>query len=105
MNKMVYNKKMDSIFEVMKEIRDYFGDKYYSEIEYLHIEHLLRSASIRYIDCGYIIDSLDKIVDTIKREYPKWYKNSYFKKESIKKRIMCRLLFKKKYKLIEKLRR
>lgn len=105
MNKMVYNKKMDSIFTVMEELRNYFKDQYHSELEYLHIEHLLRGASIRYIDCGYIKESLDKIVDTIRLEYPNWRKNKYLKKDNIKKRIMCALLYKKQYKLIKILRR
>ena len=104
MNKMVYSEKMDTIFLVLKGLRDYFKGEYSSELEYLHIEHLLRGASIRYIDCGYIKNSLDKVVDTIKNEYPNWRKNKYFKQENIKKRIMCRLLYRKQYKLIKLLR-
>ena len=105
MNKLVYNEKMDAIFEVMSTLRAYFKDDYHEEIEYLHIEHLLRAASIRYIDCGYIKASLDKIVDTIGKEYPNWENNKYFKCDNIKKRIMCKLLYKKQYGLIKLLRR
>jgi len=105
MNNKEYNPKVDAIFEVLKELRTYFKDKYPEEIEYLHIEHLLRGASIRYIDFNTCQKELDMIINIIKENYPNWQKNKYYQKENIKKKIMCKLIYKKKYKLISLLRK
>ena len=100
-----YNPKVDAIFPVLKQLKEHFKNKYPEEIEYLHIEHLLRSASIRYFDFGTCQEQLDKIVNIMKENYPKWNKNKYYQKESIKKRIICRLFYNKQYKLISLLRK
>ena len=105
MNNQKYNPKVDSIFTVLKQLKEYFNDKYPEEIEYLHIEHLLRSASVRYFDYETCQEQLDKIVSVIKENYPNWKKNKYYKKENIKKRIMCHLFYNKQYKLIKLLRK
>lgn len=105
MNKKTYNEKVDAIFIVLEQLREYFGNKYQEEIEYLHIEHLLRSASVRYLDYDNCQEQLNKIVSIIKENYPNWKKNKYYKQESIKKRIMCNLFYNKQYKLISLLRK
>ena len=79
---------MDSLFSILKGIKDYYNDTYHEEIEYLYIYHLLRAASLRYIDCN-CSEQLEKIISIIKKEYPKWAKNKYYKKLDFKKRIMC----------------
>lgn len=104
MNKKMYNHKMDTIFDVLDQLKKYFNDNYYEEIEYLYIEHLLRGASIRYFDCGDCQEQLDKIVIIMKDNFPNWQKNKYLKKESIKRKVMCYLFYKKYYKLIKMLR-
>lgn len=105
MNKLEYNPKMDSIFIGLNGVKEYFKGKYFEEVEYLYIEHLLRGASIRYFDCGNCREQLDKIVFTMKEEFPGWMKNKYFKKESLKRKVMCFLFYKKWYTLIRLLRR
>ena len=105
MNNKEYNPKVDAIFKVLEQLRKYFKDNYSEEMEYLHIEHLLRAASIRYIDFQNCQKQLDNIINTMRVHYPKWYKNKYYQKENIKKRIICRLLYNKQYKLISMLRK
>ena len=105
MNNLTYNPKMDSIFNVLSQLKDYFKKEYKEEIEFLYIEHLLRGASLRYFDCENCKDQLVKIVVTVKSLFPSWNKNKYFKKESLKKRVMCFLFYKKWYTLIGILRK
>ena len=105
MTNPVYNPKVDAIFIVLEQLKEYFNDKYKEEIEYLHIEHLLRVASLRYIGFDSCQEQLDKIVSIMKTNYPKWRKNKYYKQENIKKRVMYNLLYAKSYKLIALLRK
>ena len=105
MNNKDYNPKVDTIFKVLEQLRTYFDKQYQEELEYLHIEHLLRSASIRYLDFNSCQKQLDQIVSTIKENYPNWRKNKYYQKENIKKKIMCNLFYNKQYKLISLLRK
>ena len=83
MNNMKYNPKMDTIFVVLEQLRDYYALERHDEIEYLHIEHLLRGASLRYIDCN-CKDQLTKIINIMSSNYPKWQKNKYYKKLKLK---------------------
>lgn len=105
MNKKGYTPKIDSIFEVLEQLKDYFNDTYMEEIEYLYIEHLLRGASLRYFDCGGCTEQLDRIVSIMKQKFPNWRKNKYFKNEKFKKKIMCYLFYNKYYSLIKLLRK
>ena len=104
-NKTKYNKKMDDIFLIVEELYNELDNKYSNEIEYLFIEHLLRNTSLRYIEYEKY-DKIENVIDLITIKYPKWYKNIYFKKYyTFKQKIMCYLIYKKKYKLINKLRK
>lgn len=105
MNEKKYNPKMDSIFEVLDQLKKYFNGKYNEEIEYLYIEHLLRGASLRYFDCGFCREQLEKIVSVMRDEFPKWMENRFFKKESLKRKVMCYLFYKKCYILIRLMRK
>lgn len=105
MNNKEYNPKVDAIFKVLEQLKKYFKNEYQEEIEYLYIEHLLRGASIRYLDFQTCQKQLDKIIDIMRKNYPNWEKNKYYKKENIKKKIMCHLLYNKQYKLIALLRK
>ena len=100
-----YRPFVDTVFKGLEQLRESFDNKYQDELEYLHIEHLLRSASIRYLDFGVCQKQLDQIVKTMKQHYPNWKKNKYYQKESIKKKIMCNLLYTQNYKLISLLRK
>ena len=111
MKQTVFNSKMDDIFLVLEYIYDEFknrnsADSYREELEYLYIEHLLYSASLRYLGYSVYKDRLDKIVNIIKGKYPNWNKNKYYEMKSKKFKLVCMLVYKKQYmilKLIKKL--
>lgn len=104
-NKINYNKKMDSIFIIVEELYKELNDNYKEEIEFLYIEHLLRNASLRYIDYKKY-DKINNIINLMKDKYKFWYKNIYFKKYyNIKQKIMCYLIYNKKFKIIKIIRK
>lgn len=105
MTNPVYNPKVDAIFIVLEQLKEYFDGRYKEEIEYLYIEHLLRGASLRYLGFQNCQEQLDRIVKIMKENYPNWSKNKYYKKENLKKKVMYHLLYKKQYKLISILRK
>ena len=104
-NKKNFNTKMDNIFEVLDNNYKLLINEFKEEVEYLYIEHLLRYASLRYLEYKKF-EQIDKINNIIKENFPKWYKNIYYKKNyDIKKKIMCHLIYKKQFKLISILRK
>lgn len=104
-NKEKYNKKMDDIFYVVDLLKKELEINYKEEIEYIYIEHLLRNAGIRFINYQKY-DKINNIINIIKKDFPEWKNNNYFKKNyTIKQKIMSYLIYKKKYKLINILRR
>lgn len=103
MLKKEFNEKINSIFKVM----DYLKDKlksYPEELEYLHIEHLLYSATLRYLDYDDTQKYLKKIND-IMIKYPNWKKNKYYKMKSYKFKLVCHLAYKKQYKILKLLKK
>jgi glycosyltransferase involved in cell wall biosynthesis len=106
MNKK-YSKKMDHIFFVLdyleKEILKINQNEYLEHIEYLYVEHLLYSASLRYMDV--LEEKVDEIVDTIKKRFPNWKKNKFVCKKSIKFKIICHLIYIRKYRFVKFLRK
>ena len=103
MLKKEFNEKINSIFIVM----DYLKDKlksYPEELEYLHIEHLLYSATLRYLDYDDTQKYLKKIND-IMIKYPNWKKNKYYKMKSYKFKLVCHLAYKKQYKILKLLKK
>ena len=105
MNENNYNVKQDDIFKVCNNLYSILNKDYSLEIEYLFIEHLLRNAGLRYIDYKKY-DKINMIIDLIKRLYPQWYKNPYYKKYyTLKQKVMCNLIIRKQYKFINILRK
>ena len=109
MNKSNYNKKIEDIFYVVDFVSHYFKnngvyEKYKDEIEFIYIHHLLRAGGIRFLDYQRF-DMVNKIRDIIKKDYPNFTKNKYFKKYSFKQKIMCRLLYNGNYNIIKLLRK
>ena len=99
-NKSNYNKKMDDIFKVCKSIKEELNNKYFEEVEYIYIEHLLRNASLRFISYKKY-EKVKEIRNIIKKDFPKWNKNKYYKNYySKKQKIMCNLIMNKMYFII-----
>lgn len=87
--------RIEEIFGVMELVRDTFKkndlfDKYYAEIEYLHIEHLRLYGMFRFIRSPYLKDCYRKSCEVMKENFPSWKKNQYIKNLSNKNRIFLK---------------
>ena len=77
---------------------------YEPELEYLYIYHLLHDGGLRFLEFKKY-DQIKKINQIMKNKFPKWRQNKYYRKQTLKYRIMCNLLFKEKFKLISLLKK
>lgn len=107
MNQSEFNDKLLDIFKVLDSLEERFKkhneyEEYKEELEYLNIEHLLYSASLRFVNFGEKgYKQLDKCIDIIKNKYPNFKNNKYFKNKSIKFKMICLLSYKKHFKVIK----
>lgn len=102
MNQKKFNKKFLDIFTALECNKKRLVNDYPMEVEYLYITHLLRSTSLRFVNSSEGKDYLNKIVSTMKENFPNWQDNIYYKKSSFKLRIVCKLAY-HKHSLILKL--
>ena len=103
MHQKKYNPKIENIFSAIEILEQNFNGLYSDELEYIYIWHLLKNGSLRFLDFDKF-EMVDKVIDIIKNKFSLWYKNCYFKKFDIKKKIMCYLIALKAYKLVKLLR-
>lgn len=106
MNQSSFNKRFLEIEDVLNKVYNSFENnnnlkKYSTEIEYLYITHLLRSASLRFLNFKDGIKPLASLIDNTIKRYPDWKNNVYYKKSSLKLRIICTLAAKKKFRLLK----
>ena len=66
----------------------------------MYISHLLRTASLRFLNYEDNKKYNDKICDIINEKFPKWKNNKYYKKSSLKLKIICNLAYYKKIYLL-----
>lgn len=110
MNQLTYSEKLEHIFLAMDNLYGLFLktknlETFHDEIEFLFIKHLLHGAGLRFIKFDNYKINLDKIIKMMDSYFPKWQKNKYLKKEPFKYKIMCKLLYKQKVKLIKILKK
>lgn len=106
MRQKTYNPKLNSIFVVIESLKKKFDNTpYTNEMEYLCIEHLLHGAVLRYLDYPEGNKDIIKIADIMKKDFPNWRKNKYYRKQNLKYKIVCELAFNKKIKLLKKILR
>ena len=103
MQQKEFNPKIDDIFKVMDYVTSILPSNK-DELEYLYIEHYLYSATLRYVDFNEGKDRLNKI-NEIMTKYPNFKDNIYYKKKSIKFKLICNLAIKKKYEVIKFLKK
>ena len=80
--------------------------KYFKEIEYIYITHLLRTATLRFLDYPNTKEHLLRIKSTMEKEFPNWRENEYYNKCSNKYKLICFLAIHKMYfmlKIIKKI--
>lgn len=105
MKQIAYHKKLEDIFRSLEILKSRFEenrkqDEYYSELEYIYISHMLHDASLRFFPFKEGQYALAKVVATMKDIYPHWTDNCYFKNQSWKYRIITKLFYSKKYRLL-----
>lgn len=96
-----FNESMLDIFTVLDNVYNRLYEKYPEEVEYLYITHLLRTSTLRFLKFKGTRRHLDEIVGVMQNRFPKWNKNIYFKKSSMKLKIICYLAYHKKFSLIK----
>ncbi len=96
MKQIKYNKVLESIFNVMGYLSENITDNYKDELEYLYIEHLLYSASLRFLKFNRK-DKVNIVRNIIRKKYPNYKNNIYYKNKSIKFKVVCTLIYHKIY--------
>ena len=101
MKQNVFSDKLLDLFKVLDNNKNNLYDMYPEEVEYLYITHLLRSDSLRFVDFENARNLLDRIVTVIKAYFPNYWRNIYFKKCSLKLKLICFLAYFKQVKLLK----
>lgn len=89
MGQKKFNTKLLDIFIVLDNNKRILEKKYFPELEYLYITHLLRTATLRFLDYPEAMEYLDKINGIMKNDFPNWKNNIYYKKSSKKMKLIC----------------
>lgn len=100
-----YSDKIEDIFKSINILYDKWAiydekKEFYSEIEYIFIRRFLMSASLRFIEWGDPNNCIEKISNEVKKKFPLWMHNEYYKKLPFKQKIVAILSYKKKKKLL-----
>lgn len=102
MKEMHFNKKQLVIFDILDSIKNSLDmNVYYQEVEYLYITHLLRTASLRFIDFKETKIYLKKINNIFRHQFPHWKNNPYFKQSSYKYKLVCFLSYHRLYSMLK----
>ena len=111
MQQTKYNKKLESIFNVMEYVYNQFKEKGYDEeLEFIYINHLLYAGCGRFLRYPNTDEMINKIINTINNKYPNWKQNKYFKEQSKAYRVICKIFMRNKplelklYKLFRKIK-
>ena len=95
MKQTEFNNKLLDIFDVLESNKKALMKEYPEEIEYMYISHLLRTATLRFLDYKNSKELINRIIKTMKENFPNWYQNKYYKKSSKKMKIICLLAYSK----------
>lgn len=104
MNQKKFNDKLLDIFKVLDNNYKGLVEQYPDEVEYLYISHLLRTATLRFLEYD-VPDNFDKINHTMKDKFPNWRRNKYYKKSSGKLKLICNLAYGKNILLLKLIKR
>ncbi len=105
MRSEVYKEKYEDIFKATKYLYDnLIGCGYDQELEYLICFHFLYLGALNFYRFKKY-KQIDKISNFIKEKFPLWYNNKYVKKLSLKEKILMKLFYLKKYKIISFIQR
>ncbi|NTW96711.1 MAG: glycosyltransferase [Erysipelotrichaceae bacterium] len=100
MNQGAFSSKLEDIYAVMEMIETQLID-HPAELEYLIIEHILYSASLRFLSVVGGLTYVERNVEWMKQKYPNWTKNPYFLKRNLKFRVVCHLIILRQFGLVK----
>ena len=100
MKQKKFNNRLLDIFDVLEKNYNLLYKDYSKEVEYMYITHLLRTATLRFLDYDKK-EYLYKINKIMREKFPNWNKNIYYKKSSKKLKLICFLAYHKKYKTLK----
>lgn len=106
MTQKTFNVHLLDIFSVLEDAKKALQVDYLREIEYIYITHLLRTATLRFLDYPKTKEYLIKINNTMENTFPNWKENEYYNKCSTKVKLICFLAIHRMYgilKLIKKI--
>jgi len=93
MRQSMFSNKLLDIFSVLESNKEVLYNKYPEEIEYMYIIHLLRTATLRFLNYKNPNIYLKQIRDTMKEYFPNWKNNIYYKKSNKKIKLICILAY------------
>ncbi len=88
MSQAVFSPKLLDIFSVCDSIYQRFSqagrlEEYRDEIEYLYLEHLFRSAALRFASLPERKELFQRLRNTVEEKFPHWRKNPLLPKTSL----------------------
>lgn len=106
MRQREFSSKLLDIFSSLDSIKNKIDNELYKdELEYLYTTHLLRTATLRFLEYQNVDEYLAKIVKIMQENYPNYKKNPYFKKSSKKLQILSNLAYHKHYFLLKMIKK
>lgn len=104
MRQMSYSPKLKCIFRVVETLRDkFYNTEYKTELEYLYITHLLHDAAFRFLQFEEGRQDITKIGEIMRKYFPRWRKNKYYKECAFKYKVFCELVYFNQFSLLRQL--
>jgi len=103
MNQLSYNEKLRDIFYSYDYLMEQYRKtemKYDEEFEFVFIANVFHAASFRFLPFKEGKKDLLEINKMLRKDFPNWRKNKYYKMKSFKYKVLCNLLYYKQYKLL-----
>jgi len=97
MTQKKFSERLLDIFTILEDSKKKLQKDYFPEIEYIYITHLLRTATLRFLDYPNTGEYLEKINMIMEKEFPNWRKNVYYVKASRKVKLICFFAIHKNY--------
>ncbi len=105
MTQATFNNHLLDIFIVLEDAKSALQNDFYREAEYLYITHLLRTATLRFLDYPNTLEYLAKINSTMDKEFPNWRENTYYNRSSSKMKLICFLAIHRMYWVLKLLKK
>ena len=100
MKQLKYSEKLLDIFQALDNLSLNMGEDFDMELEWIFIENLLHAASLRFLSFKKY-SLIDKVSDIMRLKYPNYNKNIYYKNKNFKYKIVCMLIYNKKYNILK----